>query len=448
MKSSDAALRRFAIDDAVLFALLMRVAQGLAGAVTLVLVAHWFSPAVQGFYYTFMSLLALQAFIELSFQIVVVSRASHEWSRLSLESGSGVVIGDADAVSRLASLARFIGRWYAVLAVLFLLGVGAAGDLFMRASAEAGIAWRPAWWASVALAALQVWLMAPLALLEGCNQVAAVNRLRFWQVIAEALVIWLLLAGGSELWVVAGALAVKVVAAVLFVGRYRAFFRSLLRAVGPEAITWRDEIWPMQWRVAAQASVNYLTFSLFTPIMFHYYGAEAAGRMGMTLQLVSMVMALGQAWLQTRVPQFGMLVAKREFEELDRVWGRACKAAFTVVAAGALAVWCGVALLPFVHPALAARLLAPLPTLLFLVGFGLMQLPYGQALYLRAHAREPYLFVGVSSGVLIGAAVFVFGRRYGELGAAASFAVVVALYLLPIASAIWVRRRAEWQGRG
>jgi len=434
------------LDEAVRFALLARASQGIAGAVTLVLIAYFFSPVVQGFYYTLMSLLALQAFVELGLYIVIVNRASHEWSELTVED-SGAVSGDLAALSRLASLMRFIANWYAAMGVLFVLGVGIAGHVFLRMSQAADVAWQAPWWTSLALAALLLWLTAMVSLLEGCNQVVAVNRFRLVQTIAEGLAIWLLLATGAGLWVIAGSLAVKVLATLLFFWRrYRRFFLSVYGGTGRERIRWRQEIWPMQWRLAAQGVVNYLMFSLFTPVMFHYHGAKAAGQMGMTLQIVGMVMLIGQVWVQTKVPRFGVLVAKRNFAELDRVWWQASKISLVFVAAAGFFVWTGIWVLGTVYPELAARILSPLPTLLFLMGFGLMQVLYFQALYLRAHAREPYLVLGVSGGVLIGLLVFLFGSKYGPMGAAGSFLIAISFFLLPVGTLIWLRRRAEWQG--
>jgi len=257
------------LDQAIVFTLLTRAWQALAGLVTLLLIAKFFTPEIQGFYYTFSSLLALQAFVELGLYVVIVNLTSHEWSRLSMDD-SGTLTGDVAALSRLASLARFIAKWYAGVSLLFVVGVGIGGHVFFSKVHATDVAWQAPWWTVVALAALQLWLMPVLSLLEGCNQVVALNRFRLMQTLAEALTMWVLLAAGAGLWVVAGALAVKAAATLFFLaGKYRRFFRSLLAGTGQERIRWRQEVWPMQWRLGVQGLVNYLLYSLFTPVMFH-----------------------------------------------------------------------------------------------------------------------------------------------------------------------------------
>jgi len=435
------------LNPAVVFTLLTRAWQAVAGAVTLVLIAYFFSPEVQGFYYTFSSLLALQAFVELGLYIVIVNRASHEWSKLRLDD-AGAAAGDAAALSRLGSLTRFIGRWYIVVSLLFVLGVGIAGYVFFSQSRSTNVAWEAPWATVVALAGVQLWLMPFLSLLEGCNQVVALNRFRLAQAVVESFTIWVLFVAGAELWVVAGSLAIRILATLYFlVRRYGRFFRSILAVRVEQRIRWREELWPMQWRLAAQLVVNSIAFSLFTPVMFYFYGAEVAGQTGMTLQFIGVVTTMAHAWVETKVPHFGALVVRRDYAELDRIWWQASKLSYGFAIAASLIIWLTVLVLDGLGVEFAARILGPLPTALFLMAYGLTHVTHFQALYLRAHAREPFLMLGVLGGLLIAVLVFVFGSTYGPTGAAASFLAVIALLIVPMGTMIWLRRRAEWQSR-
>src|SRR5688572_3707561 len=75
------------IDRAVFYVLAGRVWSFASGPITLVLIASQLTPQVQGYYYTFASLVALQGFAELGLGIVIVQFASHEWAFLSLDRG-------------------------------------------------------------------------------------------------------------------------------------------------------------------------------------------------------------------------------------------------------------------------------------------------------------------------------------------------------------------------
>ncbi|MBA3016726.1 MAG: hypothetical protein FP811_00965, partial [Desulfobacteraceae bacterium] len=97
-------LRRLEVDRAVFFGLLTRIWQICAGPVTAILIATRFTPELQGYYYTFASLLALQIFVELGLGTVIIQFASHEWSKLGFDS-SGQIVGDSTALSRLKGIA-------------------------------------------------------------------------------------------------------------------------------------------------------------------------------------------------------------------------------------------------------------------------------------------------------------------------------------------------------
>jgi hypothetical protein len=438
-------LQKAGLDQAVVFTLLTKAWQAAAGAVTLLLIATYFAPDVQGYYYTFSSLLALQAFVELGLYIVIVNLASREWGKLRI-TDTGIVAGDAAALSRLASLIRFVAKWYTGVSVLFVLGVGVAGYTFFLYSHPSEIAWRAPWLTVVVLAAAQLWLMPMLSLLEGCNQVVELNRFRLAQSIVETFTMWGMFTAGAGLWVAVGSIAARVLATLIFLGtKYSSFIRSLMADAGRESIHWKDEVWPMQWRLAAQGMVNYLALSLFNPLMFHYHGAKVAGQMGMTLQIIGVVQAMALAWVQTKVPQFGMLAAGRNFAELDRIWMRASKLSFAFTVAGSLVLWTAILVLGEMETGLETRILGPLPAGLFFIAYAVLQVSSYQAAYLRAHGREPFLALGVFGGLLIGALVFALGSAYGPIGAAAGFLGAVGVFVVPTSTLIWKRCRTEWQ---
>ena len=105
------------LDRAVGFTVLARFWGSAAGLVTVALIARFLSPAEQGYYYTFGSLVALQIVFELGFSFVILQLASHERARLSISSDYEIT-GDPIAHARLSSVIQKSVRWYSVAAVL------------------------------------------------------------------------------------------------------------------------------------------------------------------------------------------------------------------------------------------------------------------------------------------------------------------------------------------
>lgn len=122
-------LKWLGIDKAIIFVLLARGWQVLAGPTSIVLIATHMTPNAQGFYYTFGSLLALQSFVELGFSLVILNVSSHEWAHLRLDD-SGSIRGEPEALSRLISLGRLVFRWYAAASAIFILCVSVSGYVF------------------------------------------------------------------------------------------------------------------------------------------------------------------------------------------------------------------------------------------------------------------------------------------------------------------------------
>ncbi|MDA1013292.1 MAG: hypothetical protein O3A00_02440 [Planctomycetota bacterium] len=431
-------INRIEIDRATFFSLLLRVWQLLAGAVTVYFIAEHFSPELQGFYYTFASLMALQTFFELGLNIVIVNVASHEWAKLSLDE-SGAIRGDDRARSRLISLGRLIAGWYAIAAMLFAIGVGIGGYVFLAQQA-AGIEWIGPWCAITVLSGGLLWLLPFNALLEGCGQNAIVNRFRLLQAVTASLGVWICISAGLELWAPVAAVAARVMWDVVLVAvRFRRFFRPFLAPTSTTArIEWTREIWPLQWRLAVQGCVGYFSYSLMTPVLFHYHGPAVAGQMGMTWAIVTAIQAAGLAWVQTRVPRFGVLIARRDFAELDRVFRRLTLVSLQILLVVSAGVWLAAVHSKDWFPEIAARFLSPSATAVLLAGVLLYHVPHCMSMYMRAHKRDPMLFTNVLSSMAIGACVFYGGREFAGLGAAIGYAVAVGMVVLPCMVFVWV----------
>jgi hypothetical protein len=427
------------VDRVVAYGLLTRLWQAAGGAVSLLLISHYFSPELQGYYYTFLSLLALQAFFELGLYLVVINTASHEWAHLSL-SARNTVEGDSVHISRLASLVRFVLAWYSAAALLFVVFVGIGGAWFFSRHDIHSLVWQPQWIALVVVFSVTLVSSAMLTLLEGCNQVLEVNRTRLRSAVASALLLWAAILGGLGLWasLVSPLVSLAFAASLLF-GKYRHFLRALVATRSGANVDWRHEIWPMQWRLALQGLTNYFSYSLNVPVMFHFWGATVAGQMGMTLQVVAMLQLVAQAWLQARIPQFGIHIARHDYNSLDRIWRQTSVQSIGVALSAGTALWLAILVLDMTGARLASRVLEPFLVALLVIHTVLSQFVQCAVAYVRAHKREMFTLVGVSSGALTGVLILWWGAIWGASGAVWATLLVLALYSTPLVTLIWLK---------
>ena len=437
-------LRILGADRAVGYAVLGNLTSLILGPVTVLLIAWRFSPELQGYYYTFGSLVALQALFDLGLGQAIIQFASHDWSALSLDE-NGRVVGDEGARSRLLSLGRLSFKWYGLAAFLLFFGLGPAGYVFFSHVPADRISWSGPWIALCVSVSVGFTLLPLFSLLQGCNQVRQFWFYRWIQQIVNGLSLWAAILLGANLWTLPVASAVGLIWSTFFLlRRYPRFVGFFLSPPAGPLIRWRTDVWPVQWRIAISWIGAYFTTALFAPILFRLSGPVVAGQMGMTVTLALVLLAISSNWVITKGPRFGVLIALGEYRELDRLFRQSFVSSIAVSCLGAVAIGLGIFLLHMFRHPLSARVLPPLPTFLLLTGAVLNSATMGISIYLRAHKREPLALVYLLTALFILASALVLGERFGALGVASGYLGAVAVIQLPLSIIIFQRRRTEW----
>ena len=436
------------IDRAIFYTILGRGWGVLAGPITLFFVARYLSGEEQGFYYTFSSVLALQVFFELGLGHVILQFASHEMAHLRWTT-EGTVEGDSAAKIRLASLLQLTFKWYLVAAVAACVVLAISGLLFFGQYEASGppVTWRLPWILIVVTACAGLLPTPFYGILEGCGRVADIRRMNVRQVVVASVFCWAAFALHWKLY----ASGVFIIAAqFVSIGwmtmKHRQFFRDLLTVRVPTGagLRWRQDILPFQWKITLSWLSGYFIFQLANPVLFRFHGAVEAGRMGMTMKIIESITAVAIAWVSTKAAPFGVYVARRDFALLDRVFWKASVQSVGVVILGGLSFLALYYALRSGGVAFVDRLLAPLPTVLLLGGAVVNCVIFNQALYLRSHKQEPFLFNSILGAVMVPAVMYFLGRPFGALGIAAGLLGAGLLVSLPLATLVFYRKRREW----
>ena len=423
--------RRFGISRAVLYNILTQGWSTLAVPVTMLIIASRLTAVEQGYYYTFSSVLALQVFVELGLVTVIVQVASHEWAFLHCDN-SGKICGNERALSRLSSLLNFALKWYAASGLIVMLGLGVGGYYFLAAKPHPEINWQLPWFSLSGVAGLALMMSPVLSVIEGCNQVGSIYRLRFLQGILSSSAVIISIVLGLGLYALAIAASIRLLCGMLFIViEHRTIIHQLLFSRISEHIHWQAEVWPFQWRLGISSLSGYFVFWLFTPVMFYYQSPQVAGQMGMTLTMLAVIEATSFAWINTRMPQFGVLIAQRKYDELDQLFRRLLRITFSVAGTLSLLLICLIYWLQSSQWPIRDRILPLLPTVFFITQRLTNVAISAMAFYLRAHKREPMMMISVTSAILTGACTVLLGRYYGAIGAAIGYAVVTVLWVLP-----------------
>lgn len=447
-------LEALGIDRAVFSALAARGWSLLAGPITLVIIARALTPQQQGFYYTFASVMALQIFLDMGLSYVLVQFVSHEFAKVRWTADGGIE-GDSFATARLLEILRTSTKWYMVASALLVLLFVPLGFIFFGSQGQDGVsfAWRLPWTLYVVTSALNLSLVPLYSIVEGGGLVAEINQFRFVQTVLANLVIWGALLAGAGLFVPSIMGFASVVSALVWAGATKRQLLRLIfktpRSVDPKgtvpSFDWWRELWPMQWRIAISWISGYFIFQLYTPVLFRYQGAVIAGKMGMTLTLTNALTQIAMAWVTVRAPKFGMLVAGSKWRELDALFARVFRQSVLVVLLGAVAL-VGVVWFVQQYTASGQRIL-PAAEVAFMAGSVVLNHVIGAiAVYLRAHKRDPFVWLSLIGAVLMGISTWLLGQYLSSVGVVIGTFAINLCYGVPTAVWLWYKLRREWHG--
>lgn len=434
------------LDRAIAFTVLGRIIQGLGSVGSVLLIVHFLTAAEQGYYYALWSLVALQSVFELGFSFVILQVAAHERAHLEFHA-DGSITGSEVAHLRLASLLQRAVKWYTIAAVMMGIALLLGGMRFfsLHQQPQAPNIWITPLRVTVLACAITFSIGPILSFLEGCGQVAQVARMRFFQSTVSVAASWTAMLSHHGLFSPAMVLLGQgFVASILLYSRRKLLIPLLRVHVVDQGISWKREVWPFQWKIAVSWLCDYFIFQLFTPVLFAFRGPEEAGRMGLSMNIVTQLSAMMLAWMTTKAAPFGSLIAKRERPELDRMFFRSLRQSLVLFAGAAVAVLIGVLASPYILPKISRRIEDwPIFLLLLLTALS-SHVVQSEAIYLRAHKCEPFLIQSIVIATCTAASVVLLAKTSGAIGVSFAYFLVLGVAGVISATTIFKNKRSQW----
>lgn len=446
--------QKLGVDKAIFYTLLSRGLQVSTSLFTVFFITKYLSADEQGYYYTFGSIVAIQVFFELGLTGIITQFVAHEASHLQWDSNYNLA-GEDKYKSRLSSLLRFCAKWYSIFAVLIIVALLIAGVYFFNKfdGSSEGITWKIPWILLVLGTAFN-FLLAPItAFIEGLGKVKEIAQIRLVQQVIHPVVVWGGLIVGSKLFV-SGADAILRVVVVAFI-IYKAPFLKMLvniwKVKVTEYISYKNEIFPLQWKIALSWISGYFIFQLFNPILFATEGAKIAGQMGMTITALNALQALAQSWINTKVPRLSGLIAQKKYGELDNIFDKTMKQMMLI---GTIGLVFFILIIWFIQHynirplgmELGDRFLPIVPLCLMAWATFTMFPINCWATYLRCHKKEPLMLNSIVMGLVCCASTIILGNSYGLLGMCIGYALLRCLSLVWVFD-IYKQKKREWHGK-
>ena len=441
--------RKLGVDKAIAYSSGARVISAFTGVASVFFITSFLTGVEQGFYYTFGSLLAMQVFFELG---LMTQYVAHEASHLQVDDDKKYQ-GERHYVSRLASLVHFCAKWYAVIALIVVVFLLVVGYIYFNRYGESQselVEWRWPWLLICVATGIKLFQSPFTSILTGLGFVKETSKISFWQQLLLPLCSWLGLAVGLKLYVVGIGYLVSVLIWFFFVNRY-GFFKlltNLWKERIVEKVSYMKEIFPYQWRIALSWISGYFIFQLFNPVLFATEGAVIAGQMGMTLTALNAIQSFSMSWLNTKVPLYSGLIARKEYGQLDGIFKKTLKQ-MSFICASLLVCFVLVVLLlratqlQINGQVFADRFLDFWPMILMVIPVFLQQFTNSWATYLRCHKQEPFLVNSIVSGILCMLSTLIFGKLFGLYGVTLGYCLI-QIFLFPWGYFIYKNKKSEW----
>ncbi|QKJ31487.1 hypothetical protein HQ865_17510 [Mucilaginibacter mali] len=414
----------------------------VSGPVMLIFIPTFLTSQTQGFWYTFISLAALTVFADLGFTTIVTQFAAHEYAHLSFNPETRLFEGDEEGIKRIGSLLRFVIRWsLSVGAIGFpiILSVG----FIMFYNKDSHVNWPIPWCIYILSSGLSFTTATLLSFFEGCGLIAAIEKNKFIGAVAGSVSTIIFLYLGFGLYALAfTAIITSALNLVLVYYRFGKLTLQVINISKGYIVNWKKDFLQLIWRYAISWSSGYFIFQIYTPLMFQFHGAIEAGRVGISIALVTAVFSISNVWIYVANPKLNMQASLKNWSAMDRLIFKSISLAVLTFGLGGIFIL-GVMYfysdrLSFLH-----RFLGILPMTILLVAWILQIVINGLAVYLRAHKKEPMVLLAIVSAVYIFVSTILITKylpaQYLFLGFLTS-----VIWGLAYTVILFIKKRKEW----
>lgn len=444
-------LQKIGIDDAIFYVLLGKVSSILSGLAIILLIPYFMSEQVQGYYYTFSSVVALQIIFELGLSTVITQFASHEMVGLKYDIGSHSLSGEEKNRQRYLSLVRLSIKWYCAVSLLIVCLIGPLGLKFFLSEANQGVDWISAWGVLVIATALNLLFISITSIAEGSGLVAHVNKMRAIQSLITATFAVVFIVSGIGLYATA---ASALSGCIVFFAFSRKYFKNIIKDAllsgrdknnNVHRISWVKEILPMQWRIALSWMAGYFIFFTMTPISFKFLGAVYAGKLGMSLTLCNMIMATGLAWISTKYARWGGYIAGGKRNELNHSYKTSLIQSTLFI--GICLIGALICLIIFGHLGLkfTQRFFEPSQFCFLALAIIGNHIVACMATYIRVHKTEKMTWASVVMAILTTTGMLIIAYFKLESFYIISYCILIWVYFVPQSFYIYIKFKENYE---
>ena len=439
--------KKVGINKAIGYTILARIVQASGGSISIIFIARYLDKIEQGYYFTFGSLLAIQMFFELGLSNIITQFVAHETALLKWKSEEELE-GAEVVKSRLSSLLHFCIKWFAIASLFLICLLIFVGYIFFNKYAIKGhdVNWMTPW-ILISIATGGSLIASPiLSFFEGLGKVNEVSKIRLFQQSTQLILLLVFLTLNLKLYssALAALLTLFVAPLWILISKKVKILIYIWNQLGTDFVSYKNEIFPYQWKIALSWISGYFIFQLFNPVIFANDGPIVAGQMGMTLAVLNGILSISLSWMNTKVPLFSNLIAVKNYNTLDSIFNQTLKQSNLITIIALTLLFSIIFLIKYFEFPIGNRFLPLSPFLLLCITTFVNQYVSALATYLRCHKEEPFFHQSVILGILTATSTLLLGKKYGVNGIVGGYFVIIVFIGLIWSLLIFKRKRAIW----
>ena len=371
-----------------------------SGPLILLLIPIYLTAPEQGYWFTIVSLAALSVFADLGFTTIILQFSAHEFAYLKFDDNKQI-IGPSKYLERLSSLLHFSLKWSFKISMIAFPIILVIGYYILSQKNSQGIIWTYAWLIYGSASILIFLNNIVISFIEGCNSVGDMQKIRFLITISNSIVIIIGLVLGFNLYALSFALLISsLIGAFLIYSRYSTMLKQLYYMKIISVYNWKEKILPLLGRYSISWISGYFIFSIFTPLVFHFYGPELAGKIGLSTALWVAVFGISNIWITVILPKINMYISKKNYKDLNNIYYKHLTLSIVTFILGIVVFfilyYSFINKYEFLH-----RFLEPFAMIFLALGWLGQVIINTLAVYIRAHKVEPLVIPSVVTAIYI-----------------------------------------------
>lgn len=378
-----------------LYSVAVAITRILSGPLTILIVSAFLSVEEMGFYYTFYSFVTMAMLFEVGVGYVLKQFYSYE---VKPDTKGDISFEDKRSINHIF---RFSLQWYALVSVLYTLCIGIGGAIYFS-DYQGTLHWQEPFFLLVIVSGFRVFLNVFDSFFDGIQHQELINSIRLFSTLLSALVLWLAIYFGASLYSVAISQLCSGLLIMMFVFKNKFIILKMINRSFLIDYSFRkqfEKIFPLFGRTSIVWFFGYFFWNGFTLISFKVYGAEFAGRVGLSVSIARGGFDVANSFLVNQRTILANRIANGRTKEALTIFSKYFLFSSLVLIIG----YCLFVLVWLFFPSfyIFDKILPMESTVTLLFFFAITLVFTAVCNFVRAYKVEPFVFVSIYNALCI-----------------------------------------------